>query len=398
MKRLLIISGILISISACLWGADLTAERAEGSTSDTLTEGVHVFYLEPREIKYNLSAFSSIYRSSVEFKNLPNLGSGQIISGVLELGGKKENYIPFAWNKSEGKLSIDFNRNLDLTDDGENIFSNTVKHSSMHQYDIISLPIKFGNNVIYYNVSIMNQRNYRSDIFNISIKTAWCGEIELHGKKWLMAVQDNCNGVLNEEDHFMLLPPESIHLEDYKFLEFSALKLTTPRFYIGNHLYIIRTEMVEKDDKVLVRAEFKEEPVETGRLELTGSYIKRLILKGNNTVILDRPTSSVLVPLGAYMTTNIMLENKDPQWRVTNDQKLVGVNITREKPFILKQGGPLRNIAKAGQYYKTIYINYDLVGADGEKYSLSFINYDNPPRLAVYMGDKKIHADKFSYG
>lgn len=398
MKRLSAIIGILIALTAGLWGAVLTPERADGSASDTLTEGVHVFYLEPRDIQYNISVFSSIYRSSVEFKKEPDLGSGQVIRGVLEVGGKKENYIPFAWNKNAGKLFFDFNRNLDLTDDRENVFDNTMKNiRDMHQYDVI-LPVKYQNNVVNYRASITNQRNYRSDIFNIQIKTAWCGEIELYGIKWLMAVQDNCNGVLNNEDQFMILPPESIHLEDYRFLEFSALKSTTPKFFIGNHLYSIKSEMVEKNDKVLVRAEFKEEPVETGQMELTGSYIKRLILFGTNTVILDRPTSSVLIPVGDYVNLTIMLENRDSKWRVTNDKKVIAISINKEKPFILKQGGPLRNVATAGLYYKTIYIGYQLVGADGESYSFPWLDYNNPPRFAVYAGDKEIHSDKFSYG
>ncbi len=395
MKRFFVAIAIMLSITSELLGANSILERADGLTTDT---GSHVFYLEPRQIQHNLTIFSNIHGSSVEFKKEPDLGKWQVSRGVLAVGNKKENYLPFAWNKIDGKLYIDFNRNLDLTDDGKNIFIRSFNNPSYQQYENIPLPLKFGNKATTYTVNITYQPSYRGDIFDIHIKTAWCGEIELHGKKWLLAVQDSGNGVLNDEDLFMLLPPDSTHLEDSSFLEFSALKSTTPEFFIGEHLYNINMEMMVKDDKVLVRAEFKERPVEKGRLDLTGSYIKRLILKGNNTVILDRPTSSVMIPIGSYLNANIMLENKDSKWRATNDQKLMGINITKEKPFLLKQGGPLRNVASARHYYKGISIEYQMVGAGGETYSLPWLDYRYPPRFVIYQGDKKIHAGIFSYG
>ena len=62
----------------------------------------------------------------------------------------------------------------------------------------------------------------------------------------------------------------------------------------------------------------------------------------------------------------------------------------------LKMGAPLTQTITVNRTGKILRLGYGLHGIGGEEYTSS--DRSNPPKFAVYKGDKKVGGDKFEFG
>ena len=81
-------------------------------------------YLDYREVNYSIINWGlTLVAKSSAFKKEPVFSGSKVIRGTLQLGGGASDEMGFAWDRGAGKLYLDLNRNLDLTDDPAGVFS-----------------------------------------------------------------------------------------------------------------------------------------------------------------------------------------------------------------------------------------------------------------------------------
>jgi hypothetical protein len=134
-----------------------------------------------------------------------------------------------------------------------------------------------------------------------------------------------------------------------------------------------------------------------GELKLQGNYIDRLVLrrKDGRTERFNRPEETIKLPAGEYRLQEVRLEG-GYTCRLLSVSGRDWVTVDEDKPAVLKVGAPLKQTVKAKRQGRILVLDYELVGAGGEKYTST--NRTKPPTLTVYKGDKEIASDKFEFG
>ena len=80
-------------------------------------------------LEYQETSYQFLFRNiPVEcrqglFPKEPAPAPGHVVRGVLKFGDNPSNAIPFLWQPGAKKLFLDLNRNQDLTDDADGVFS-----------------------------------------------------------------------------------------------------------------------------------------------------------------------------------------------------------------------------------------------------------------------------------
>jgi hypothetical protein len=64
----------------------------------------------------------------------------------------------------------------------------------------------------------------------------------------------------------------------------------------------------------------------------------------------------------------------------------------------LKIGGPLKNTVEIRRVGRVLQLAYKLTGIDGKVYVPTVRDLKNPPKFAVFRGDKEIGSGTFAYG
>jgi hypothetical protein len=134
-----------------------------------------------------------------------------------------------------------------------------------------------------------------------------------------------------------------------------------------------------------------------GELKIEGTYITQLVLNGDDhhTEHLNAPHGNVSLPLDTYRIRAIELQGGYtclPQ----SFASLGRITVTRDKPTVLKVGGPLQQVVKVERQGRVLVLNYELVGIGNEKYANT--RRDNKPSFTIYEGQKAIASGQFEYG
>ena len=74
------------------------------------------------------------------------------------------------------------------------------------------------------------------------------------------------------------------------------------------------------------------------------------------------------------------------------------VTVAASAAATLLAGGPLTNTARLSAIGNTLRLDYELRGAGGAQYALAQIDYEHPPRFAVYRDGEKIGSGDFEFG
>jgi hypothetical protein len=360
--------------------------------------GEHVFFLKQEDVSQAAATISfDISRKGVEFKKEPDLGKGKLVRSVIPLDKKKNIVLPFVSNKTARTLYIDFNRNLDLTDDQNNVFKGE-QVSRMVAFNRVRLNIPFGDKTITYTATINFPGWPARNTEELIIHTTWQGDIELEGKSWRLVMVDGLDGEIGAGSHdrynFIPLSQEAA-TPDYEMLPF-------PKDYvfINNKAYRITSSFVQKDKAMEARVSLVEKDASLGELNLTGKYIRRLVLLESQDlyhVILENPQERINIPTGKYSHEKLSLWRDNPSSRVSYnlDNK---IDVSSGTPAIFKAGGPLKNVVKTTRSGNRLTPSYELHDADDNKVEFEDINNDNPPDVVFYQNGQKIHSGRFAYG
>ena len=121
-RAALLVVGVLgLAVGAVM---SIHAQEATGGTNSPGGQSVTA-YLDYRELNYSIINWGlPVTPRSSAFKKEPVFSGGKVIRGMLQLGGGTSDEMGFAWDRTAGKLYLDLNRNLDLTDDpGRGVFA-----------------------------------------------------------------------------------------------------------------------------------------------------------------------------------------------------------------------------------------------------------------------------------
>jgi len=399
---LCLVYGVLIGIAPA--GESMTGEIV-ASGDEVSSPGIYMFYLKPAQSGEYLYVYPQIdQKKEVEFKKEPDLGKGKIFRKILQIGKDRKIQIPFAWNKSKAKLYIDFNRNLDLTDDPNNVFSSSK--IQFFKFDNIPITIIIKDHPVIYYATFYFYESRQMQCY-LYISSSWQGDIDLPGLKARMTVFDDMNGEIEysdigmrkaPNDRFILQPlsfkDRSTTYTAESFHSFTQLPISR-KLHFNERSYNVSYEFEKQGEEVLLKTIFEEVSPDLGIISLPGKYIKELILYGEYQVLLYSPSPEARIPAGSYIRGKILLSKPDTSREISADPN--GFTLNKDKTLVYRVGGPLKSRVKISPMERwNLSLLYTLSGIGDEEYTGS--DQDNPPRFEIYKGDKKIFADKFQFG
>jgi hypothetical protein len=144
----------------------------------------------------------------------------------------------------------------------------------------------------------------------------------------------------------------------------------------------------------------KKQPARLGELRVSGAFLDRVVLKGQNgaTVVLDAKQNDLKVPADTYTLTEVRVKKGSAEAVADlrlNPRKIV---VRENSVTNLIVGGPLTNAVSATRRGNFLRLGFRLVGADGLSYRLSREDRSKPPEFLVWRGDRKVASGKFEFG
>ena len=164
-----------------------------------------------------------------------------------------------------------------------------------------------------------------------------------------------------------------------------AITFTTA-FFLGTGVCLCDAQEADRQGSAL------------GELKLQGKYIERLVLrrKDGRTERFDRLAETIKLPAGEYQLQEAHLKGGYTCRIITRFSGSDWVRVAEDKPAVLKVGAPLEQTVKAKRQGRILVLDYELVGAGGEKYTGG--DRSKPPTFTVYKGDKEIASGEFEFG
>ena len=379
---------MLILLSAFLVSSSL------GQEAGPSTE--HVFNLEYKPSGFHLNVPADI-RKDMKFEKEPDFEERNIVRGLLRAGTVEEDHIGFAWDRDEGKLYLDLNRNLDLTDDPDGVFASDSK-GSYQNFPNIHLEVQIDSVQLDFEIQITIYDFGRDRTHcQVYVYSGFQGEIKLNGRNWLLKVADNMDGKITQNDKIALTPVEA-----NIGLGFVQLSSPVPEtIFFDGHNYGLSFDFQPGETTPSLKVNLAETDSPMGQLKLEGKFIKRMVLEaGSSLVLLDSPEATIGVPAGNYRPSYIFLDSGDTGLFQAdlNQQQSEDISVSKGESTVLKIGGPLCNSVEVQRTGKVLTLKYKLRGIDGYNYISLRGSAENPPTFAVYNKGKEIATGKFEYG
>jgi hypothetical protein len=388
---------LLAALLPCLAAAPLS--QAESDPSPITVD------LEYQELPHSFLNWEIIGKIRAEpFSREPELSSGtRITRGILQFRFPDQE-LPFLWDANNGKLHLDLNKNLDLTDDHDGVFSaSTHSRHSQHFADVrVDFTTDQGVHRFFFDLHLRNYGN-RPRV-SAALRSIWQGKLVVEESEWQVGLAQNLSDHLgNPGRGYLLLRPWDARDKPFAFEAGSldGFDLTRHLFFQGRGFQLDFDYLSEPPASKYRMALLPLRP-NLGELEITGQSIKRVVLVSPPyTVVLDAPGPKIEVPTGRYEHCQILLEADNIEAHPElygHSRRFEPIIVDREMAAVLKEGGPLTNSASLTRRGKHLTLSYQLLGADGRPYQLRNQDRSKPPRFAVFHKGKQIHAGQFEYG
>jgi hypothetical protein len=341
---------------------------------------------------------------SAAFKKEPVFSGGKIIRGTFQFSGNASNWIAFAWDRNAGKLYLDLNRNLDLTDDPAGVFVRQGNFAGNYQsFTGIHLPFETPTGHRQMLVDLTLSDYGAQPGCTAAIRSLWQGKITLQGEDWQVGITENPfeRSGSAEASHLLLRrwearnKPFSAYTDSMEVFPFSR------RLFVQSHAYQLDYTNESKGDDTRMKLQFTEQQPALGELKISGDFVQHVILDGGPyLVLIDKPETVVRVPVGSYNQPKVWLKKGGTEaYRNSNPmQQGRRFAIDEKKPALLAAGGPLTNSVTVTRHGQYLNLGYQLIGAGGEGYQLTGQDRTKPPEFAIYKGDRKIASGKFEFG
>ena len=158
---------------------------------------------------------------------------------------------------------------LDLTDDPQGVFKGQGSNRSAMFRDVAFNVRKNGIERRFRMQFFLNDQDALS---YLSILSSYKGEIELQGKKWLLEIQDNLDGVLDQKDRLLLQPVDHQANEAAS----SGFMPVPSRLFLEGHLYKVDFKYEAGSGPAPLLAGFTEMSSPMAEMALDGESIQLL--------------------------------------------------------------------------------------------------------------------------
>lgn len=390
-----------------------------------------------------------VERRAGAFPKEPARVSTQVSRGVLKFGGNLANAVPFLWQPNARKLCLDLHRNQDLTGATEGTFIGRPQGPQFvpvyHQVFTniyLSFPATSTGAPMLMDLDFFQYGDSGSTLVHAMGRSFWQGKVTVDGKDWQVGLVQNLSG---QPGSFLagqlLLRPAAVRNEGFcvggEVPEDCALPWCgknevarasdgfafSPNVFFEGHAWQLdwSAEPRGREEKLALR--MAEQPTGLGKLQITGSFIHRLVLTGEPyVVVLDQPRASVQIPPGRYQAYRVWLKQAEtrayfeyglPQSGKANvvqaetgaqmpvvslpppEQAVV---VDAQRPAVMEVGGPLTNCVSAARRGRNLLLNYRLIGAGGAQYWLAGGGIQQPPHFMVSRSGRSLGTGKFEFG
>jgi len=352
----------------------------------------HIFHLRHFDDDFLRYVYLTIGNHADTAVKEPDLRTKRVVRGTLPTGTDPSDHMRFVWNVDTGRLYLDLNRNHDLTDDP--VFEGGEKTDYWRRFNNIMLSSPRGPQYGLYTIDLeFSWFAGKCDSGRVVVRSGWQGEIELHGKKYLLAFVDNLDGRVTTTDTLILRPAgKALH---YMYKE--AIP-RSGKLFLSGHLYEVSFAIEPAEDGGLVVSRWTEVPTDLVECEVTGRCIARLFFKryDGTPVILDQPDRRVAIPVGRYFIQDVYVDG-GPSVGVVSGGHRNGFEVSTTTPTVIRMGAPLRNTVQVlyQGWDNALGLYYDLQGADGEYYAPPNPDGKQTPRFAVYWKGIRIGSGSF---
>ena len=356
------------------------------------------FRLQPEPDGFALTVHVGLRRRAVTFSKEPDFGGRDIMRGYVPTASSRRRVVRYhAWDRSERKLYVDLNGNLDLTDDPSGVYQCKARGPWQTFEGIHITDLRDGVPVEY----TFDMGFYTEETCWVKVRSGWEGDIELGSKRHHLRIADNMDGAFDRKDLFIFTGEEDGTLPGCP--DADTLNAVPGSLFIdGRHYDLTFAFEAGKAQTELAMTVTESRPV-TGTLEIEGKHIQRLILHRTRTTggpgiaILDVPGATVMVPAGQYAAPLVFLDGGSsggPLRAWGNDRVAIEPNGTTA----LKIGAPLSNTVRIVRKGDSVNIAYKLLGVGGEQYTSLQRAERSAPTFTIYKGLKRIASRSFEYG
>ena len=369
-------------------------------------QATHVFRLEYRERGALPKVYDYMSVTLVRPTKEPDFGDHRVVRGRVPtceapegcmLYGvptceAPESCMLYAFDKTDSRLYLDLNGNLDLTDDPAGVYAGHMD-GDFHVLEDVRLHV--GRREYLLDVAAN-----RTGIPYAIVRSGWEAVVELDGRRWRLAVVDDLDGEITALDAMVLAVAGEELPADWTR---SPYHVDVPkRLSLGGRTYDLDFVYESAGGRAQLVARFTELDLPTGELEFAGTHFKRLRLLGMtdpglNVTLLDFPVGSVSIPAGKYWGPAVYLDG-GASCGVLRSEGPTAVSVVAGETTVLNVGAPLRNTLLARRSGRIVRMDYRLLGVGGEKYVQLNRAARTGPRFAVRKGKLRIASGSFEYG
>jgi hypothetical protein len=378
---------------------------ADSALSSSLSSNATVALLDYQETDQGvINRGVSLTMQTIPFKKEPASVSGKIVRGILNFGDEASQAIPFLWQCDTGKLYLDLNRNHDLTDDPSGVFVARRAEPVYYQsFTNVHLPFNTASGRCRVLADLNFYRFGSQANCHVTVRSFWQGKLTLQGRDWQAGIVPN---VVDQPGSFevgrLLLRPWEERNRPFNGDDGSLASVPFSRkLFVDGHAYKLDCIARPQNGEARPALQFTEQSVPLGALNITGQFIRRLVLTGGPYLVkLDKPAGVVKIPVGSYIQPDIRLEQNGVEAFCKASQQQVGSRITVDDKTtaVLHAGGPLTNSVVTSRHGQDLRLDYRLAGVGGETYQPVMHNRSKPPEFAIYKGAKKVASGTFEFG
>lgn len=373
---------------------------AESAPPPAPTQAVDLVYHETQTSFLNLGLDTTSV--SAPFAKEPAVGA-QTLRGKLKFGGAESNAIAFLWDRKAGKLFLDLNRNLDLTDDASGSFSTLRGLTGTYQsFTNVHLTLKTpaGERPLVGDLALWDYSSRPNGSF--ALRSLWQGRMTLQGEDLEIGLIGGGFERLDAgQSNWLLLRPWARH--DRLFSTHDGSLQAVPfarKLFLNGRGYALTLTNAPADKPTTLQLQFREETPVLGEAKIAGQFIQRLLMEGSYTVVLDQPAAVVRIPVGSYSEPQVCLQSGDTSAyleteRIPGQRK---VTVSEKTPAELVVGGPLTNSVTVSRQGSGLYLGYQLLGLGGRTYARINPDQTKPPEWTAFRSDQKVGSGKFEFG
>lgn len=352
--------------------------------------------LEPRDVGKSLQNWGlTVQPESTPFVGEPDAGKNTVLRQSLTLPGPESKPLPFLWNVTRGTLQLDLNRNRDLRDDPLGLYTNSALGYYQEFKDVL-LPRPDSHGVRTQRVDLSLAGQGVNVHGFIAQRTYWHGKLTLDGKDYQVGLVEGWPGAPSAQN--LLLRSWEARDKDFDLMGRSLDAFDYPgRLFFAGRLFDVTAKTEAGPTGSRLRLELQPQSPVLGDVRLTGTHLRRVILRGKrHAAVLDDPASSVRIPVDTYTETQVQLAGGSLAAMRTSGLAQT-LDVTASKPAVLGAGGPLTNQVTMRRRGGMLVLSYQLLGADGARYQLDTTDRD-PPQFRIRQDNRELASGKFEYG